>query len=188
MPKVLVPLAEGFEEMEAVIVVDVLRRADIAVVTASLTPALTVTGSHCIPVVADTTLDQVLNDHFDAVVLPGGLPGATNLRDDTRVAALVQRTAEQGGWTAAICAAPLALAAFGMLREKRFTSHPSVRERLSDAGGTYVEERVVTDGRTVTSRSPGTAFEFALALVAQLVDETAAQKLAAAMLVGPPTA
>ncbi len=188
MPKVLVPLAEGFEEMEAVVVVDVLRRADITVVTAALTANRTVTGAHGIPVVADTTLDAVLDDRFDAVVLPGGLPGATNLRDDGRVAQLVQRTAEQGGWAAAICAAPLALAAFNLLRGKAFTSHPSVRDRLVDAGGTYSEQRVVAAGRVVTSRSPGTAFEFALALVARLVDEATAQRLAQAMLVASPVA
>jgi 4-methyl-5(b-hydroxyethyl)-thiazole monophosphate biosynthesis len=187
MPKVLVPLAVGFEEMEAVIVVDVLRRAGITVVTASLTDHPTVTGSHDIPLVAETTLDAIAEDHFDAVVLPGGLPGATNLRDDARVARLVQRTAEQDGWVAAICAAPLALASFGVLRGKRFTSHPSVREPLQAAGGEYVEQRVVVDGRTVTSRSPGTAFEFALELVAHLVDEATAQRLSQAMLVSPST-
>ncbi|MCS7080815.1 MAG: DJ-1/PfpI family protein [Chloracidobacterium sp.] len=183
MPKVLVPLAEGFEEMEAVIVVDVLRRADIAVVTAALTDNRTVTGSHGIPVVADTTLAAVMEDHFDAVVLPGGLPGATNLRDDPRIAEIVRRTVEQDGWAAAICAAPLALAAFGVLRGKAFTSHPSVRDRLADAGGEYDERRVAVDGRIVTSRSPGTAFEFALALVARLADEATARRLAEAMLV-----
>lgn len=186
MPKVLVPLAEGFEEMEAVIVVDVLRRADVAVTTASLTDGRTVTGSHGIPVVADTTLDAVLGERFDAVVLPGGLPGATNLRDDARVAKLTQDVAERGGWAAAICAAPLALAAFGLLRDKSFTSHPSVRDRLAEAGGEYVERRVAADGRIVTSRSPGTAFEFALALVARLTDEATARRLAEAMLVASP--
>ncbi|MGQ9895982.1 MAG: DJ-1 family glyoxalase III [Acidobacteriota bacterium] len=185
MPKALVPLATGFEEMEAVIVVDVLRRAGIAVVTASLTDQQTVTGSHDIPIVADTTLDTVAEDQFDAVVLPGGLPGATNLRDDPRVARLVQYTAQQNGWIAAICAAPMALASFGILRGKHFTSHPSVREQLGEAGGEYVEQRVAVDGRTVTSRGPGTAFEFALALVAHLVDETTAQRLSQAMLVSP---
>lgn len=186
MPKVLVPLATGFEEMEAVIVVDVLRRANITVVTASLTAERTITGSHDIPLVADTTLDAVAEDHFDAVVLPGGLPGATNLRDDPRVAQIVRRTAQPDGWVAAICAAPLALAAFGILRGKRFTSHPSVREQLQDAGGEYSEQRVAVDGRVVTSRSPGTAFEFALTLVAHLVDEATAQRLSQAMLVSLP--
>lgn len=187
MPKVLVPLAEGFEEMEAVIVVDVLRRADVAVVTASLTNSLTVAGSHGIPIVADTTLDAVLEDRFDAVALPGGLPGATNLRDDARLAKLTRGVVEQGGWAAAICAAPLALAAFGLLQGKLFTSHPSVRDRLAEAGGEYVERRVAVDGRIMTSRSPGTAFEFALALVARLTDEATARRLAEAMLVAAPS-
>ncbi|OYT72502.1 MAG: DJ-1 family protein [Chloracidobacterium sp. CP2_5A] len=186
MPKVLVPLAEGFEEMEAVIVVDVLRRADIAVVTASLTDNRAVTGSHGISVVADTTLDAALEERFDAVALPGGLPGAIHLRDDARVAKLTQDVAEQGGWAAAICAAPMALAAFGLLQGKTFTSHPSVRDRLAEAGGEYVERRVAADGRLITSRSPGTAFEFALALVAHLADEATARRLAESMLVASP--
>ncbi len=188
MPKVLVPIAEGFEEMEAVIVVDVLRRADIAVVTAALTSCLTVAGSHGIPMVADTTLDAVLEDSFDAVALPGGLPGAIHLRDDARVAKLTRGVVERGGWAAAICAAPMALAAFGLLQGKAFTSHPSVRDRLAEAGGTYVEQRVAADGRIVTSRSPGTALEFALALVARLADEATARRLSEAMLVASPMA
>lgn len=187
MPRALVFLAPGFEEMEAVITIDVLRRAEIEVVTAALGDVTTVTGSHDIPIEADTTLGELSSETeiFDAVILPGGMPGSVNLRDDARVSAWVLKTSENDGIVAAICAAPLALGHFGVLSGKAFTSHPSVREKLLDTGGTYRDERVVTDGGVVTSRSPGTAFEFALTLVEILVDAESARTLSQSMLVQP---
>jgi 4-methyl-5(b-hydroxyethyl)-thiazole monophosphate biosynthesis len=173
---VLVPLAEGFEELEAVTIVDVLRRAGLTVTVAALGSS-PVKGSHAIQVTSDTTLDAVAKSEFDAVVLPGG-PGAKRLRDDPRVIALVKRTAERGRLVAAVCAAPIVLEAAGVLVGKRATAYPG--SVLPSAE--QVEERVVVDGEVVTSRGPGTALEFSLALVEKLVGAAKASELSTAMI------
>jgi 4-methyl-5(b-hydroxyethyl)-thiazole monophosphate biosynthesis len=175
--RVVVPLAEGFEEIEAVTVVDVLRRASIEVVTAALGEN-PVRGSHGIAVTADVALDDVRSDDFDAVVLPGGMPGSRTLREDERVLTLVRALARADKYVAAICAAPSALEAAGVLAGKRATSFPG--NELPSAR--YVEARVVVDGKLVTSRAAGTALEFALTLVARLESPEAAEKLRTAML------
>jgi 4-methyl-5(b-hydroxyethyl)-thiazole monophosphate biosynthesis len=176
--RVLVPLAEGFEEIEAVTIVDVLRRASIDVVTAALGDA-EVEGSHGIAVTADARLDELKSADFDAVVLPGGMPGSRTLRDDERVLGIVRTLARENKLVAAICAAPIALEAAGVLAGKRATSYPG--NELPSAR--YAEERVVVDGTLVTSRGPGTALEFALTLVERLKGPEAAQKLRAGMIV-----
>jgi 4-methyl-5(b-hydroxyethyl)-thiazole monophosphate biosynthesis len=177
--KALVPLAEGFEELEAVTIIDVLRRAGVTVTTAALESS-PVTGSHGISIAADARLNQVLGEAFDAVVLPGG-PGAKRLRDDPRINALLQHTASAGRVVAALCAAPIALEAAGVLAGKRATVYPG--NELPSAH--YVEERVVVDGNVITSRGPGTALEFSLALVEKLVGQATATELSAAMIVRP---
>ncbi len=164
MSKVLVPLAQGFEEIEAVTIVDVLRRADIDVVTAGLAPGM-VRASHGMQLVPDTTLDAVLEQPFDMVVLPGGMPGASHLAGDARLLALLRRMAEAGKYVAAICAAPTVLAQAGLLRGKAATSYPGFLDRSPAEGMTYRTDAVVADGRIVTSRGPGTAMDFALKLV-----------------------
>jgi 4-methyl-5(b-hydroxyethyl)-thiazole monophosphate biosynthesis len=176
--RVLVPLADGFEEIEAVTVVDVLRRAPLEVVTAALGES-PVRGSHGIALVADARLDDVRADDFDAVVLPGGMPGSRNLRDDERVLSIVRAMASANKLVAAICAAPIALEAAGVLAGRRATSFPG--NELPSAR--YVEDRVVVDANVVTSRAAGTAFEFALRLVAELRGADAAEKLRSNMLV-----
>jgi len=176
--RVLVPLAEGFEEIEAVTIVDVLRRASIEVVTAALAEN-PVRGSHGIAVSADAGLDTLQDAEFDAIVLPGGMPGSRTLKGDERVLSFVRGMARQDKLVAAICAAPIALEAAGVLAGKRATSYPG--NELPSAH--YVEERVVVDGALVTSRGPGTAIEFALTLVERLKGPEAAQKLRASMLV-----
>ena len=176
--KALVPLAEGFEELEAVTIIDVLRRAGVEVTTAALA-ATPVTGSHAISVAADTLLDSVDPRSFDAVVLPGG-PAAKRLRDDARIRSLVQTAARDGKLVAALCAAPIALEAAGVLAGKRATVYPG--NELPSAAA-VVTERVVVDGTIVTSRGPGTALEFALTLVEKLVSVEKANELRRAMLV-----
>lgn len=161
--KVLVLLAEGFEEIEAVTVIDVLRRAEIDVVSASLNGS-EVKGSHGISIVADSTLDEVEEQMFDAVVLPGGMPGARHLRESHAVLNLIREAAHKGKYVAAICAAPTALDVAGVLKGRRATSYPGHEIPSAE----YVEEPVVVDGHIVTSRGPGTAFEFALKLVEKL--------------------
>ncbi len=164
MSTVLIPLAEGFEELEAVTVIDLLRRAGVAVVTAGL-QAGSITASRGVVILPDATLDAVLSQDFDMIVLPGGLPGAHHLRDDLRVQAILKRHAAAGAYTAAICAAPVALAQAGLLVGKTATSYPGFVEKLTIADFTHSTEAVVVDGKIVTSRGPGTAMDFALTLI-----------------------
>lgn len=167
MGRVLVPIADGFEEIEAVTTIDILRRADVEVVVAGLTPG-PVTGSHGIAIRPDRTLDEALAEEYDMIALPGGLPGADNLEGDERVLALVRRMFEEGRYTAAICAAPKVLAAAGVLDERRATSYPGFLDPAATPGLRIVAETVVQDGAVITSRGPGTAMDFALALVENL--------------------
>lgn len=168
MPSVLVPLAHGFEDLEAVTIVDLLRRADIAVVTAGLKPGL-ILGSRGTRVQPDATLDEALAQDYDLVALPGGLPGADHLRDDPRVQKLLRDMAAAGKHTAAICAAPMALAAAGLLDGKRATAYPGVLDSLDLPHTQKRGDAVVVDGKVVTSRGPGTAMDFALTLIELLV-------------------
>ena len=167
MSRVLVPLAEGFEEIEAVTVVDLLRRAGIEVVTAGLSPGA-VTGSHGISVLPDMDLDAALEQPFDMVALPGGMPGAANLGADGRVLALLRLLADSGRFTAAICAAPGVLAKAGLLAGKRATSFPGFLGPENAPGTFVVDDAVVEDGKVITSRGPGTAMDFALAIIQRL--------------------
>ena len=164
MATVLVPLAQGCEELEAVTIVDLLRRAGITVVTAGLDER-PVTASRGTVLVPDTTLDEALAQDYDMVVLPGGLPGADHLDNDTRVTGLLKQMAADGKYTAAICAAPKVLASSGLLEGKRVTSYPGVLQPESVPGMDYVDETVVTDDKVITSRGPGTAMDFALQLI-----------------------
>lgn len=168
MARVLIPLAAGFEELEAVTVIDLLRRAEIEVVVAGLAPG-PVTGSHGIALGTDAGLDEALDGDFDMVVLPGGMPGARHLEQDGRVRDLLRRLADSGRYTAAICAAPRVLAAAGLLDHRRATSFPGFLDPADAPGLTLSEEPVVKDGKVITSRGPGTAMDFALALVENLL-------------------
>ncbi|WP_055075949.1 DJ-1 family glyoxalase III [Pseudanabaena sp. 'Roaring Creek'] len=179
MSSVLVPLFAGFEEIEAVTIIDVLRRANIEVITASL-DQLTVIGAHAIAIIADTTLDRVEPSKFDAIVLAGGA-GTFRLREDPRIAAILKAQAKVNKLVAAICAAPTVLSDAGLLKGKRATSFPAVQEQLEV--GEYLIDSVVVDGNVITSRGAGTAMVFALKLVEVLRDEAIADKLAKDMLV-----
>jgi 4-methyl-5(b-hydroxyethyl)-thiazole monophosphate biosynthesis len=182
-PRVLVPLAEGFEEIEAVVVVDVLRRAGVEVRVAGLAPG-PVRGAHGITLMPDCDLGGVDGADLAMIVLPGGSPGAANLRKDERVLALVKALESSGRTVAAICAAPTVLAAAGVLAGRTATAHPSVRDRL--AGAEVVERpSVVRSGPVVTSQGVGTALEFALELVRELRGPARAEELRAAMLIEP---
>lgn len=186
MARVCVLVAQGFEEIEAVTIVDVLRRAEIEVATLSVRGSgpdgLDVTGSHGIVVRCDRTLAAGATESWDMVILPGGLPGSTHLRDDAQVLALVQKQNAVGKMVGAICAAPIALAAAGVLRGKRATSYPGFEKDLQ--GATYATDVVVRDGNVMTSRGPGTAFAFALAIAADLAGKQTADSLREGMLVG----
>lgn len=188
---ILVLLADGFEEIEALTPVDLLRRAGLNVVTAavgktSVSPV--VTGSHGIPVTADAALGDILRspDPVEAVVLPGGMPGAKNLDGDEEVDVLLKEEAKDPDCVlAAICAAPMVLGRRGLLKGVRATCFPGFEKEL--AGALTVpagceEGRTVTDGRFVTGCGMGAATEFALALVKKLKGEDAAETLRAAVL------
>ncbi len=179
--RVLVPLAPGFEEIEAVAIVDVLRRAGIEVVVAGL-DARTVVGAHAIAIGTDTTLDQVELDGFDAIALPGGMPGTLNLMRDARVLDAVRSLHRRGKLTAAVCAAPMVLAEAGVLSGVEVTAYPSARDQLKDAR-VVATPRVVHSGNVCTSQGPGTAIEFALGLVERLLGTAQARTLRQALLV-----
>lgn len=168
MARVLIPLAQGCEELEAVTLIDLLRRADIEVVSAGLDDR-PVTASRGVVLIPDTTLDAVMDERFDMIVLPGGLPGSDHLDRDPRIQKLLQRIAEQGGYTAAICAAPKVLASSGLLEGRRATGYPGVLENMNLAQVELLQQPVVCDDRVITSRGPGTAMDFALALIEQLL-------------------
>jgi len=168
MARVLVPLANGCEELEAVTVIDLLRRAGIEVVAAGLEDG-PVTASRGVVLIPDTSLDQVLEDDFDMIVLPGGLPGADHLDADPRIHSLLQRMAEQERYTAAICAAPKVLLSAGLLDGREATAYPGVIDGLMAENSRLLADAVVTDGKVVTSRGPGTAMDFALTLIERLL-------------------
>jgi protein deglycase len=167
MKKVLVLLAPGFEEIETVTVVDILRRAG-ARVTLAGTEDGTLQGSRGIDLVPDSLLNDVDAHEFDMVVLPGGQPGTSNLQKDDRVKDILLKMNRSKKHIAAICAAPVVLQSAGLLKSTTLTSHPSVKEQLNDVH--YSENRVVVDGNIITSQSPGTAMEFAMKLVEILYD------------------
>ena len=169
MPTVLVPLAEGCEELEAVTVIDLLRRANINVVTAGL-EAGSVKASRGVVLQPDTTLDEALQDEYDMVVLPGGGPGSDRLDADDRIRQLLIQMANSEKFTAAICAAPKVLKSAGLLEGRQVTCYPGVLD-TADLPGLDTEQRVVRDGKVVTSRGPGTAMDFALQLIEILQDK-----------------
>lgn len=166
MKKVLLLLAPGFEEIEALTVVDILRRAGAKVVCAGIVTG-PITGRSDIKVLADVSIDEVANETFDMVVLPGGAPGTANLKKDERVKAiLTAHAANKKTVIAAICAAPTVLSAFGITKGRKVTSYPGVRGELKNE--IVSDERVVVDGLIITSQSPGTAMEFSFKLVETL--------------------
>lgn len=180
MAKVLMPLAQGFEEIEALTIVDILRRAEIEVVLAGLLPG-PVAGAHNISVIPDTTIDAVNAGAFDMIVLPGGQPGSDNLNADPRIHALLEEFAAKEKLIGAICAASVVLAAAGLLNGKKATCYPSYRDQLN--GGTYEDTPVVSDGAIITSQGPGTAIHFGLAIAVRLAGRHTSDRISKAMLV-----
>ena len=172
--RVIVPLVEGFEEIEFNTIVDILRRAEIEVVTVGLKEGI-IEGSHKVKIISDTSIDKIDPNDFDAVVLPGGYPGFINLGEDERVLKLVREMDKAGKYVAAICGAPFVLSRAGILEGKTATIHPAVKDMLT--GARYSEKRVVVDGKLVTSQAPGSAMEFAMKLVEILTGEDNMEKV-----------
>lgn len=168
-------LADGCEEVEALTQVDFLRRAGIKVITAGIGKK-TITGGHDIHITADTEVDQ-LEEPLDAVIMPGGMPGAEHIAKSQKANDIIQSTYRAGNLVAAICAAPaVVLAPTGILAGKKATCYPGFEERLSD-DIKFSEERVVVDGNVITSRGPGTAAEFAVAIIRYLEGDKAADEI-----------
>lgn len=174
MKRVLIPLAPGFEEIEALAVVDILRRAGAEVVTAGIVEGV-IEGRSGIRVVPDKALEGILAEPFDMLVLPGGAPGTENLKKDPRILKLAKGFYSAKKLVAAICAAPTVLSAAGVTEGKNVTCHPGVRNELT--GETLSDERVVVDKNIVTSQGPGTAIEFAFKLVELLFGPETAEKV-----------
>lgn len=166
MKKVALFLANGFEEIEALGTVDILRRAQIPVQTVSITNDRVVTGAHNVPVTADTIFDKVNFSDVDVLVLPGGMPGAKHLNEHEKLKELIKKFDGQGKSIAAICAAPMVLGGIGLLDGKRATCYPGFEPELPGAETTG--ESVVVDGNITTGRGPGLVFDFALRLVEQI--------------------
>ncbi len=165
MTRVLIPLADGCEEMEAVITIDVLRRAKWEVTAAGL-KAGPVTASRGVHIVPDMTWDQIRPSDFDMLVIPGGTKGVANLRADPRVVQAVRDFDRAGKYIAAICAGPLVLQEAGILAGRKVTCHPGVKAQLTQTK--RLEELVVVDGRLITSQAAGTTFKFALTIIEQV--------------------
>ena len=165
MTRVLVPLAQGCEELEAVTIIDILRRAGIEVVSAGLENG-PVTASRGVRLLPDKTLDEALRQDYDMVALPGGLPGSDHLGDDERITGLLRTMNESGRFVGAVCAAPKVLARSGLLKGKKATAFPGVlqAEKHPDITG----DAVTRDGTVITSRSVGTVMDFALAIIEAL--------------------
>jgi 4-methyl-5(b-hydroxyethyl)-thiazole monophosphate biosynthesis len=180
MTKILIPLAKGFEEIEAVTNIDVLRRAGLEVSTAGI-GSREIEGDHGIKVETDIEISDVNAEDFDAVVLPGGMPGAANLRDSNQLRNIIKKLNEDNKLCAAICAAPIVLEAAGILDGKNATSYPGFDKDMSSCN--YKEENVVIDGNIITGRGPGVAMEFALALVEYLLDDKTRIELQKSMLI-----
>ena len=180
--RVLVPIADGTEEIEAVCIIDTLRRAGAEVTVASVMDSLEVKASRGVNLVADKAISECSHETYDAIALPGGIPGAEHLRDSELLIDMLKKQREAGRIYAAICASPaVVFEHHGLLEGKKATCHPAFVKDLSNQE--LVENRVVVDGTCVTSRGPGTAIEFALKLIEVLFDKEAAEKVAEPMLV-----
>ena len=170
--KAAVIFMNGFEEVEGLTVVDMLRRLDITCDIVG--KAYEVTGAHNITIKSDRLLEEIKSEEYNAVIFPGGLPGATNLRDDEKVMTVLKEMNNEGKIVAAICAAPIALERAGVLEGKEFTAYPGVGENIK--GGKFREELVVKDGNVITSRGPATSMEFAF-IIAEVLGVNADEQI-----------
>lgn len=182
MKKAYVFLADGFEEIEGLTVVDLLRRAGAEVLMVSVGEGLTVRGSHDIELKADVLFEEAEYGDADILVLPGGMPGTLNLRNHEKLCALLKEFAAKDKKIAAICAAPMILGELGILKGKRATCYPGFEEKLF--GAEVCTERVVRDGNLTTSRGLGTAISFALELISQLYGEEKAEEIKKSVIYG----
>ena len=173
MKQTMVFLAPGFEEIETVTIIDILRRAGLTVIIAGLIPDV-VEGAHGLKIVADRTIDDIQVEDFEAVIVPGGNPGYINLRKDSRVIEIIKKAFSLNKLVGAICAAPAVLSDSAILKGKNCTIYPGMENELEKGGGLSKQEKVVIDNKIVTSRGPATALPFALKLGEILVGKQVA--------------
>ena len=182
MAKVYVFLADGFEDVEALIPIDVLRRGGVEVVTVSTTEFPLVESAHGVSIEADIQFDQADYADADLLMLPGGMPGASNLFEHEGVCQAVKAQFEAGKKVAAICAAPaVVLAQIGVLDGKKATCYPGFEKALDAAGATYTGDLVTVDGNVTTAEGPAAAFPYAYELLTQLVDKQTSDQIAEGM-------
>lgn len=172
---VYIYLAEGFEEIEALTCIDILRRGDVCAKSVSITGDYSVRGAHGIPVIADLLFEEAGTDECEMIVLPGGMPGAQYLQDHDGLAEVIKELAAAGKWVCAICAAPMALGHHGVLEGKKATIYPGMEEKL--VGAEPSDDIVVKDGNVITGMAPGAAMEFALALLEALKGKETADEV-----------
>lgn len=178
MSKVYIFLADGFEDIEGLTVVDLMRRAEVEIETVSIKDTREVTTSRGVPLLTDRIFQETDFSDADMLVIPGGMPGTKYLGEFEPLTKLLKSFCEKGGRVAAICAAPSVLAKLGLLEGRRATSYPSFMEMLAGAGAIVSEDSVVVDGNVTTSRGMGTAMDFGLSLVAQLAGQEKADQVA----------
>lgn len=176
MPSAMMLFAPGFEEIEAITVVDLLRRCNIEVDLVGIESS-PIGGAHKVKLVMDKTIDEISAMDYDAILMPGGSPGYENLRKDQQVLSLLNEAFNANKVIGAICAAPAVLSDAGVLSGKECTIYPGLEEELEKGGGTFKEEAVVADGNIITSRGPATAFPFALNIAEILAGEEIAEKV-----------
>ena len=181
MKRAVVILANGFEEIEALGVVDILRRSNIQTDIAGTEKSF-VESSHGVKVISDKHLDEIDVDDYDAIILPGGSPGYINLKNNKKILDLIRLANEKGKLIAAICAAPTVLAHAGILKGKKATVYPGMEDQIKDAGAEFLDELVVVDGNIVTSRGPSTALLFGWKLSEILAGKATADEVAKRML------
>lgn len=180
--KVGLYLADGFEEIEAISVVDILRRADIAVEMISIMGKKEVVGAHQVTLVADELFENVNSDGIDMIILPGGGVGTKNLGEHRGLQEQITKQFQEKKWIAAICAAPTILGKLGLLQGKQATCYPGCEAELT--GATISSAAVIVDGEIITSRGPGTSFAFALKIVDILKGQEVASQLKTGMIIG----
>lgn len=180
MKNALIILADGFEELEAITIIDVIRRSGIQITVCGLKNMI-IKSTHDVIITADTVLDKVLNENFDLIILPGGQPGTNNLADDLSLIELIKKQDKEKKYTAAICAAPVVLAKAGILNRRKATCYPSLLSSLN-AMEVIHNEKVVVDNHIITSQGPGTALAFSYKLVELLLGNKISDKLKKEMI------
>ncbi len=178
--RALILLAQGFEEIEAITPLDVFRRGGIDAISASITPDKTVPSARNIKIIADKFIDEIMEEKFDLIYLPGGLDGTENLSKDARVIELLKKQLEEKRIVAAICAAPTILDKHGLSKNKKLTCYPSCKDWIKKS--IVIDENIVYDDYIYTSQGPGTAFEFSLFLLGVLIGEDKKEEISKAML------